>query len=82
MVQIRPKEGFAADLAGAVSLLLSTWQGLPVSTTHAKTCAMMGAAGALDRRIAASMFAAWALTFPACGLLAFLLTKLFLLFLF
>lgn len=80
MVSLDGKSGFAADLAGAVSLFLSTWQGLPVSTTHAKTCAMMGAAGRLNRRVAGSMFAAWALTFPACGLLAFLLTKLFFLF--
>jgi PiT family inorganic phosphate transporter len=80
MVEMEPRQGFAADLAGALSLLLSTWQGLPVSTTHAKTCAMMGAAGRLNRRVAGSMFAAWALSFPACGILAYLLTKLFLLF--
>ncbi len=80
MGELDLRRGFAADLAGAFSLFLSTWQGLPVSTTHAKTCAVMGAAGRLDRKIAGSMFAAWALTFPACGLLAYLLTKLFLLF--
>ena len=85
MVHIGQKEGFAADLAGTASLLLSTLQGLPVSTTHAKTCALMGAAvgGAesrVDRKIAGSMIAAWLLTFPACGLLAFLLTRVFLLF--
>ena len=80
MAQLDRRRGFAADLAGALALFLSTWQGLPVSTTHAKTCAVMGAAGKVDRAIAGSMFAAWALTFPACGLLAFLLTKLFLLF--
>ena len=84
MVEICPKEGFAADLAGTVSLLLSTLQGLPVSTTHAKTCAMMGAAmggqdGSVDGKVARSMLWAWVLTFPACGFLAFLLTKLFLL---
>ena len=45
-----------------------------------KTCAMMGAAGRLNRRVACGMFAAWILTFPACGILAFFLTKLFLLF--
>ncbi|MBQ8600265.1 MAG: inorganic phosphate transporter [Clostridia bacterium] len=83
MVDIQPKEGFAADLAGTVSLLLSTLQGLPVSTTHAKTCALMGAAmggreGTVDGKVVRSMFLAWILTFPACGLLAFLLTKLFL----
>ena len=80
MVQLDRRRGFAADLAGALALFLSTWQGLPVSTTHAKTCAVMGAAGRVDRAIALSMFLAWGLTFPACGLLAFLLTKLFLLF--
>ncbi len=85
MVRIEQKEGFAADLAGTLSLFLSTLQGLPVSTTHAKTCAMMGAAvarddGCIDKKVAGSMFLAWLLTFPACGILAFLLTKLFLLF--
>lgn len=85
MVALRPREGFAADLAGTVSLLLSTLQGFPVSTTHAKTCALMGAAmgekaAAVDKRIVGELFSAWLLTFPACGLLAFLLTKLFLLF--
>ncbi len=85
MVHIRQKEGFAADLAGTLSLFLSTLQGLPVSTTHAKTCAMMGASmardeGFIDRAIARSMFLAWILTFPACGLLAYLFTKIFLLF--
>lgn len=80
MVQLEQKQGFAADLAGALSLLVSTLQGLPVSTTHAKTCALMGAADRTDRRVAGAMFLAWGLTFPACGLLAFLLTKLFLVF--
>ncbi len=82
MVCLSPKEGFAADLAGALSLLLSTLQGLPVSTTHAKTCAMMGAAlgrpgGQVDRRVVVALFWAWGLTFPVCGLLAFFLIKLF-----
>lgn len=85
MVQIDQKEGFAADLAGTLSLLFSTLQGLPVSTTHVKTCALMGAAlgredGYVNGKIAASMFGAWLLTFPFCGLLSFLLTRLFLLF--
>ena len=77
MVQMDLQSGFAADLAGTFSLLLSTLQGLPVSTTHAKTCAMMGAAGKVDLKIAGSMFAAWILTFPACFFLSFFLTMLF-----
>lgn len=77
MVQLDRCRGFAADLAGTFSLLLSTLQGLPVSTTHAKTCAMMGAAGQVNGKIAGSMFLAWLLTFPACFFLSFLLTLLF-----
>ncbi len=85
LVKIDPQQGFAADLAGGLILLFNSLQGLPVSSTHAKTCALMGAAAAggrerLNRRIAASMLLAWLLTFPACGLAAFLLTKLFLFF--
>jgi len=81
MATLTPKEGFAADLAGGISLVLSTLQGLPVSTTHAKTCAMMGAAmGApgsrVDKKVVGALFAAWGLTFPLCGLGAFFLTKL------
>jgi len=83
MVHLTEREGFAADLAGSISLLLSTLQGLPVSTTHAKTCAMMGAAEhSVNGRVAGSMFAAWLLTFPACGILGFLLTKAIFLFAF
>ena len=83
MVEIDQREGFAADLAGTLSLLLSSLQGMPVSTTHVKTCALMGAAmgkGAdhIDSRIALSMGIAWLLTFPACGAIGFLLTKIFL----
>ncbi|MBQ7096232.1 MAG: inorganic phosphate transporter [Clostridia bacterium] len=85
MVHISQREGFAADLAGTLSLLFSTLQGMPVSTTHVKTCALMGAAmGAgedhIDQKIALSMGAMWLLTFPFCGLLGFLLTKFFLIF--
>ena len=83
MVRLTEREGFAADLAGSISLLLSTLQGLPVSTTHAKTCAMMGAAErSVNGRVAGAMFAAWLLTFPACGILGFLLTKAIFLFAF
>lgn len=83
MVQIDQKEGFSADLAGTASLLFSSLGGMPVSTTHVKTCALMGAAmgkGAeyIDQKIALSMAAAWLLTFPACSLLGFFLSKIFL----
>ncbi len=85
MVHIDLKEGFAADLAGTLTMLLSTIQGFPVSTTHAKTTALMGAALGgknrfIDKKIAGSMFLSWLITFPFCGLLAYFFTKLLLSF--
>ena len=57
--------------------------GLPVSTTHAKTAAIMGAGSAKDVRsvnwsIAKDMVLTWVLTFPGCGLIGYLMAKLFL----
>ena len=40
---LSPREGFAADLGGAACLTVCTLLGLPVSTTHAKTAAILGA---------------------------------------
>ena len=49
MVKLEKFQGFSADLAGAVCLLLSSVFGIPVSTTHTKTSAIMGV-GAVKRR--------------------------------
>ena len=74
-----PYQGFAADTAAVACLLLATAGGLPVSTTHTKTCAVMGAGaaggGKVDRRIAGRMVLAWLLTFPACALLGYVLSN-------
>lgn len=80
MVDVDAKKGVCSDAAGGASLLASTLLGLPVSTTHAKTCAVMGcgyADGGLDRRAATEMLTAWAVTFPFCFALGFILTKAF-----
>ena len=42
MVRLEKYQGFAADLAAAACLLLSSLFGIPVSTTHTKTSAIMG----------------------------------------
>lgn len=79
MVTLDPRAGFAADLGCAGALLLCTIWGLPVSTTHAKGAAILGAGRAPNGKVASSLGAAWLLTFPGCGLLAFGLVKLLLL---
>jgi len=75
MVSLNLRAGFAADLASALSLAICTLAGLPVSTTHVKTAAILGAGASPDGKIAGTLGAAWLLTFPACGCLAFFLVK-------
>lgn len=78
MVTLDPRSGFSADLGCAGALLLCTLFGLPVSTTHAKGAAILGAGSTPDVGVASSLGAAWLLTFPGCGFLAFGLVKLLL----
>ncbi len=82
MVKLEKYQGFAADLAAAGCLLISSLGGLPVSTTHTKTTAIMGV-GACRRLssvnwgVAREMVMTWVLTFPGCGLIGFLMARLF-----
>lgn len=81
MVKLKKYQGFSADLAGATSLLISTVSGLPVSTTHTKTTAIMGVGAAkrlssVDWKIAKEMLMTWIFTFPVCGLLSYILTAI------
>jgi PiT family inorganic phosphate transporter len=82
MVKLQPHQGFSADLAAAGCLLLSSVTGMPVSTTHTKTTAIMGVGAsmrlsAVDWSIVKDMVLTWVLTFPGCGLMGFLMVKLF-----
>jgi PiT family inorganic phosphate transporter len=83
MVKLEKYQGFAADLAAAGCLLFSTMTGYPVSTTHTKTTAIMGVGtarrtSAVNWNVVIEMGMAWILTFPGCGLIGFLMAKLFL----
>lgn len=82
MVKLAKYQGFAADIAASISLLISSITGIPVSTTHTKTTAIMGV-GASKRlssvnwSIVKEMTLAWILTFPGCGLIGYLMALLF-----
>ena len=83
MVRLEKYQGFSADVAAALSLLLCSVLSLPVSTTHAKTTAIMGVGAvkrlsAINFSVVQEMALTWVLTFPGCGLIGFLTTKLFL----
>lgn len=76
LAQLSPTDGLAADLGAGAVLLICSALGLPISTTHAKVAAVCGAGRKADRGVMGQMAGAWVLTFPACGLLAFLLARL------
>lgn len=83
MVKLEKYQGFSADLSASLALFVSTVLGLPVSTTHAKTTAMMGAGTArslksLNPSVIKEIGLTWLLTFPGCGVIGFIVTKIFL----
>ena len=83
MVKLEKYQGFAADIASSLSLVFCSVFGLPVSTTHVKTTSIMGVGAvkrisAINFGVVKEMVLTWVLTFPGCGLLAYIVTKLFL----
>ena len=84
MVKLEKYQGFAADLSAAFCLLLSSVGGIPVSTTHTKTSAIMGVGAvkrlsAINFGVVKDMMLTWVFTFPGCGLISFVMAKLFML---
>lgn len=82
MVKLETYQGFAADVAGAGCLLLSSMTGIPVSTTHTKTTAIMGVGAArrlrnVDWSVVGEMVITWLLTFPGAGVIGYLIARLF-----
>ena len=82
MVKLEKYQGFAADLASSLCLLIMTELGIPVSTTHTKTSAIMGVGAvkrlsAINFGVVKDMMLTWVFTFPGCGLISFAMAKLF-----
>jgi len=75
ITRLTPMQGFCAESGGAITLFLATWFGVPVSTTHTITGAIVGV-GAARRvsavrwNIAKDIVIAWVVTMPAAGLIA------------
>jgi PiT family inorganic phosphate transporter len=75
ITRLTPVQGFCAETGGAITLFMATELGVPVSTTHTITSAIMGVGAA--RKISAvrwsvanGIVVAWILTIPAAGVLA------------
>jgi len=75
ITRLQPSDGFCAETAGGITLLLTAFGGIPVSTTHTIAGAIMGV-GATKRLsavrwgIAGTMVWAWILTIPMAALAA------------
>ena len=81
IVKLRPIHGFAAETAAAVVLFTTAQFGIPVSTTHSITGAIMGVgttlnASAVRWGVAGNIFIAWILTIPCSFAIAALVFKL------
>ena len=85
ITRLSPPQGACAEAGGSIMLFGATWLGIPVSTTHTITGAIMGVgaarrASAVRWGIAGSLVIAWLITIPAAGLVAaavYGLTRLF-----
>jgi inorganic phosphate transporter, PiT family len=75
ITHLTPMQGFCAETGGALTLFVATWFGIPVSTTHTITGAIIGV-GAARRvsavrwNVASDVVTAWVLTLPAAAFVA------------
>jgi len=75
ITKLKPVGGFCAETGGAMTLFLATAMGVPVSTTHTITGAIVGVgatrrASAVRWGVAGNIVWAWVLTIPASGFVA------------
>jgi PiT family inorganic phosphate transporter len=75
ITKLTPMQGFCAETGGAITLFLATFLGVPVSTTHTITGAIVGVgaarrASAVRWNVAGSIVYAWIFTIPASAIVA------------
>ena len=75
ITKLTPMQGFCAETGGAITLFLATGLGIPVSTTHTITGAIVGVGAArrvsaVRRNIAKNIVVAWVITMPMAGIIA------------
>jgi PiT family inorganic phosphate transporter len=75
ITRLNPMQGFCAETGGAITLFAATWLGIPVSTTHTITGAIVGVGAA--RRVSAvrwgiagNIVIAWVVTLPVAAMIA------------
>ncbi|NOZ10817.1 MAG: inorganic phosphate transporter [Gammaproteobacteria bacterium] len=70
ITELTPSRGFAAEIAAAGTVVMASYTGMPISTTHTLVGAVLGVGfargiAALNLRVVGSIFMSWAITLPA-----------------
>ena len=86
MTKLEIHQGSAANFSTVSTLITASLTGMPVSTSHCNSSAIMGVGASrglkkVDWGIAKNMLLAWVITFPCCGLIGFVLAQLFMMIL-
>ena len=81
VTKVERYQGTAADIASSICLFASSLIGIPVSSNHTKNCAVMGVGASrrlsnVNWNMAKNIVLTWFLTFPFCGILGYILTKI------
>jgi PiT family inorganic phosphate transporter len=80
ITKLEPVHGFAAETSAALVIEAATRLGIPLSTTHTINTAIMGVGShrrfsAVRWGVAGEIVTAWILTFPVCGIIAYLVAS-------
>jgi PiT family inorganic phosphate transporter len=75
ITELTPSRGFAAELAAAITIVLASRLGIPVSTTHILVGSVLGVGlargiGALDLRVVGRIIVSWVATLPIAATLS------------
>ena len=82
ITELTPSRGFSAEIAAASTVVLASFTGIPISTTHTLVGAVLGVGfargiGAIDLRVVSNIFMSWIITLPAGGILAIVFYYIF-----
>lgn len=77
ITELTPTRGFSAEIAAASTVVLASYTGIPISTTHTLVGAILGVGlargiAAIDLRIVGNIFMSWVITLPAGAILSIL----------
>lgn len=82
IVKINNKQGLLTDISTSLTVFIASMTGLPVSTTHAKTISILTVANSYkldtNKKEIKNIIKTWICTFPICGLISYIITKIIL----